>query len=327
MKSKSTKDIANCFMSDDLKAVQNVIQDDDLIDSVMDIVRKAKLSDAVFEIIANTDYWITLVAVLENPNASNKIKKRIINSSNSGIYHNEVQQAVFTNDNLAREFGDLILNGKVPGMWSHLDEKERSRRKEVLISSTKSGHRTGVDEWITLGALAEYEGDKGSAEKIWKKKFGPPPTGAELPYKRKPNLKKLDSYASHPMTHRENLVKIRYSNDELLEQKIAHNPSTPPCIIACYAESLFSSGLATLALANPVIPSYVWPWLLAETVDGDYPDVAGEDLFLITAAMNHGLPLEIMEFLAVHPNIAVRRELKNNLCLPDQISKHINQKS
>jgi hypothetical protein len=306
------------LQSNNLEVARALVMSHDDDETILPLIQEAQFSEDVLEILASSDWWQLLVALVLNHHVPNDLKKRILTIPKAGIYHYEVQQAVLTNPNLDASLVEMVLAGQSPKMWSHLSDDEIFRRKGVLQAASVS--RSDQAVWVTLGALASSDGGVEEAVAIWERVFGSAPEKSN----QQSDFEELRSCAMHPLTSRETLVHLSFSNDDEIESLIASNPSSPPCIVAYYAESLSSNGApSSLALANPVVPSYVWEWFqeMFETFqDQDWPP---NQLLLTTAAMNHGLPLEVMELLAAHPREDVRQELASNICLPDSIRESI----
>jgi hypothetical protein len=306
------------LQSNNLEVARALLMSHDDDETILPLIQEAQFSEDVLEILASSDWWQLLVALVLNHHVPNDLKKRILTIPKAGIYHYEVQQAVLTNPNLDASLVEMVLAGQSPKMWSHLSDDEIFRRKGVLQAASVS--RSDQAVWVTLGALASSDGGVEEAVAIWERVFGSAPEKSN----QQSDFEELRSCAIHPLTSRETLVHLSFSNDDEIESLIASNPSSPPCIVAYYVESLSSNGApSSLALANPVVPSYVWEWFqeMFETFqDQDWPP---NQLLLTTAAMNHGLPLEVMELLAAHPREDVRQELASNICLPDSIRESI----
>jgi len=308
-------------IDDELERLLNSTDDSGLLNEIAN----SALSTEEFELLSLSTAWPLLASLATNPSLPIEILRRILASSNVGIYQYEVQQSVLTCHVAPQEIRDSILKGKEPGLWSHLDDSEIARRREVLERSVVENFYGSVSELASLATWLCYENNVISAEEIWIRKYGNPPTDALTPFETIENYswEELKSFATHPMTSRENLVKLSFSDDEELEALVASNPSTPPCIIAYFVESLDANlEPPSLALANPAVPSYVWPWFLE--VSEHYSDEEeAHQLLLQTAASSHGLPEEMMERLMQHPSMIVRENLKNNVCLPDHLKKLI----
>jgi len=306
----------------DVAAAQELADCGYLEVETLDMIRNLNLPEHIFEKLSETHSWELLIALVSNSNVSTRLKHKIVEASNSGIYHYEIQQVVLMNPDLAPSIYSSVLNGHLPAMWSHLDLNESERRESAL--ATAVADNDDISAQITLGALAESRGDFEEAQEIWQKCFGGPPKFADLltDSPNDLNFEDMKSLARHPMTSRATLFRLSYLNDEDLDSFVAANPSCPPCVVAYYIESLSENGdPVTLALGNPGVPSYVWDWF-RESLHS-FQDWPPHKLLLSTAAMNHGLPLDLMTALAAHPDIDVRREISKNPCVPETIRKTV----
>ena len=283
------------------------------------------LSVEAIELLSSSKSWQLLVSLAANPSVPHDNLQKIIANTGVGIYQYEVQQSVLISHISSKEIKDSILKGRQPGLWSHLDEKEITRRKEVLKRSVVANSFSVGSELASLATWFCYEDNKIGAEEIWIRKYGYPHPEALTAFETIDHYSwdELQRFAIHPMTSRENLVKLSFSNDEELEALVASNPSTPPCIVAYYVETLHANlEPLSLALANPVVPSFVWPWFL-EVSEHFSDEEEAHNLLLQTAAINHGLPEEMMERLLKHPSIVVRENMSKNVCLPAHLKKLI----
>lgn len=312
------------LQSNNLEVARALVMSHDDDETILPLIQEAQFSEDVLEILASSDWSKLLIALVLNHYVPNELKKQILTIPKAGIYHYEVQQAVLTHTNLDASLVEMVQTGQSPKMWSHLSDDELFRRKGVLQAASASTSDQAV--WVTLGALASRNGGEKEAVAIWERVFGSAPEKSKRGRRstKDRDFEEMRACAMHPLTSRETLVHLSFSNDDEIESLIASNPSSPPCIVAYYVESLSSNGApSSLALANPVVPSYVWEWFqeMFETFqDQDWPP---NQLLLTTAAMNHGLPLEVMELLAVHPREDIRQELASNICLPDSIRESI----
>jgi hypothetical protein len=300
---------------DEIESIEPEIEGD-----LLDAITSPSLPIDVIRRISESDIWNLLVALTNNPKLPMDILKEIAFVPRSGIYHYNVQQAILLNENIDETLRIDLLNGKTPNLWSHLESSEKQRRKDVLIKSAQDNPTES--SLNSLALLYEEAGEVEKAHGIWLDIYGPAPKDSdksdididEIPFGQ------LLDIAKHPLTKKELLLQLSFSNDDELESWIAANPSAPPCIIAYYAESLGANGEPlSYALANPKIPSYVWPWV-EDLVENSSMNWEAHQLIVDTAAMNHGLPLNLMEKFAKSSFSNERYELLNNVCLPKDIS-------
>ena len=295
---------------------------------LLEAITSPSLPLTVMQAISESSWWGLPVALMQNPNLPTDILKNMLHVPNSGIYHYEVQQAFLQNDTLNKDLFDDLLHGRTSGIWSHLELSEKQRRKETLIALN---NENSTDRYMgsSLALLFEEVGEFDKARLIWEQACGDAPQDSDNESLDLDNLDyfQLRDLAMHPLTNKKTLFKLSFSNDEEIESLVASNPSTPPCIIAYYAESLDANlEPFSLALENPRIPNYVWPWVEENLDVWEKNAIHGDasKLLLSSAAGNHGLPLSLMKRLAKSDQFEVRYNLSVNPCVPQHIKETIN---
>lgn len=301
------------------------LERDDLSRDVEELLL-ATLSDPALPLevlneATRTNWWEALVAITKNPEVSADQLERIASAMQGGQWHNEVQEAILLSANLTVDLKGKLLLG-LPPMWSHLTAEEIERRESALTRAGDGG---------TLGALAASRGQVELSKSIFRKHWGAPPSGATKPYtyfevmednqRRNVNelgLRQQEKFANHPLTSRETLWSLSWLEDEVIDVRIAGNPSTPPFVVGRYAEWLYSDlEPVNLAWGNPVLPAYMWS-LIPNIVNKSSLSFE-EEIILSGAAMNHGAPIAIMACLATSAHKSVKAELRRNPCLPKDL--------
>lgn len=319
MSSSIVKDLLN----GKLDAVENLLALNHLTEDLKNALRNQNLPLQIMERISESTWWEVLVEITQNKSIPVNLLENIAAIPRAGIYHYEVQQSLLNSEMSPEKLVTDIRKGKVPHLWSHLEPMETLRRNRILTLAADSGQ--AWDELITLGKLYFYSGNLIKATEMWTRRFGVMPSSASDPIEDVSQLSFEHSkqLASHPLTAAENLEKLSYSGDEDIESLVAGNPSTPPCIVAYYVESLFSNGEpSSLALSNPVVPEYVWNWVASNLKEFEI-DWQPHYLLLTSAAANHGLPIELMKLLSEIKNLNVRTILASNICVPEDIRSKI----
>lgn len=320
------KAIAEALLAGNTAAIE-VLENSGLeIDGeLIDALTSALLPLNILQRISESSWWELPVALLGNPNLPKDMLRNMLQKPNSGIYHYEVQQAFLLSDSEHKDIYEDILNGKTAGIWSHLELTEKQRRKEILVSLNRD-NRSDREVGSSLALLLEEVGEIERARSVWENAFGSAPAGSEIELldSEDSNFLYLRDLALHPLTNKRTLLKLSFSDDEELEGFVAANPSTPPCVIAYYAESLYANGEPySLVLKNPRVPSYVWPWFVAEFSQSQSVSWEPHQLLVSAAAANHGIPLDLMGILSSSELFRVRNNLFNNPCVPQEIKEKI----
>jgi hypothetical protein len=291
---------------------------------LLEAITSPSLPFIVMQKISESSWWGLPVALLGNPNLPKDILKNMLHKPNSDIYHYQVQQAFLQSETVHNDLYEDVLNGKTSGIWSHLNSSEKQRRKEILISLNNE-NLSDRNISSSLGLLFEEVGELDKAHQIWENAYGSAPQESQNELLDIEGLDyfQLRDLAMHPLTNKKTLFNLSFSNDDEIESLVASNPSTPPCLIAYYAESLWANGEpSSLALENPKIPSFVWPWIERELAEVSL-SWEPHQLAISAAAMNHGLPLNLMEIFAKSDNFTIRYNLSVNPCVPQHIKETI----
>jgi hypothetical protein len=320
------KQLAKSLLAGNTEAVEELEEHGIEIEGeLFEAITSPSLPLTVMQRISESSWWGLPVALMQNPNLPKDILKIMLHVPHSGIYHYEVQQAFLQNDTIDKDLFEDLLHGRTSGIWSHLELSEKQRRKEILIALNDE-NKTNRDIGSSLALLFEEVGELEKAHLIWEQAYGNAPKDSHNEFL---DIEDLDNFqlrniAMHPLTNKKTLFNLSFSNDDEIESLVASNPSTPPCLIAYYAESLWANGEpASLALENPKIPSFVWPWIERELAEDSSLSWEPHQLAISAAAMNHGLPLNLMEIFAKSDNFTIRYNLSVNPCVPQHIKETI----